>query len=55
MIAKITRTSNGLLKITATTVTSPISSARSSQNTRTGATTTLTMTGTGSNLALLAG
>ena len=49
MIAKITRTSNGRPKIIATTVTSPISNARSSRNTGTGGTTTQTTTGTGTS------
>jgi hypothetical protein len=46
MTAKIVLTSNGRLKITATTVTSPISNARSSRNTGIGVTTIRITTGT---------
>src|ERR1700676_1442736 len=54
MTVKISRTSDGPPKIIASAVTSLNSSARSSHNTGTGATTTRMLTGTGPNLARLA-
>jgi hypothetical protein len=55
MTAKPVITSDGPLKITVTTVTSRISSARSSQNTGIGATTIRMMTGAGTNSTRLLG